>query len=203
MTEEQVSTEKLILESARKVFIEKGYDGARMQEIAEEAGINKALLHYYFRSKDKLFESIFSVAFSQFMPSVVEVMGSDKPFDQKIKVFICNYIDLIQENPHIPLFVLHELQRDPQRLINIFKSYGFNPSSFAPVLQRQLEESGYRPIPFFHLITNIIAMCIFPFVARPIIQGFILGGSEEAYRAYLSERKEIVYEFVMNSIKIK
>ena len=203
LPEKEHSAEKLILEAARKVFIEKGYDGARMQEIAEEAGINKALLHYYFRSKDKLFESIFSDAFSRFMPSVAEIMGSDRPFDQKVKAFINHYIDLIRENPHIPLFVLYELQRDPQRLIKIFRSYGINPLAIAPVLQRQLEESGYRPIPFFHLITNIIGMCIFPFVAKPIIQGFILGGSEEAYKKYLDERKDVVYDFVMNSIRIK
>ena len=84
MSEQELSTEKTILEAAKKVFLDKGFDGARMQEIADEAGINKALLHYYFRSKDKLFDAIFEEAFKQFLPNISDIMVSDISIEEKV-----------------------------------------------------------------------------------------------------------------------
>ncbi|NTW33144.1 MAG: TetR/AcrR family transcriptional regulator, partial [Bacteroidetes bacterium] len=104
-------TEKLILKAAKKVFIDKGFDGARMQEIADLAGINKALLHYYFRSKEKMFDAVFEDVFMQFLPEVTEVMNSEITLFDKIKTFVDVYITALLKNPHIPIFVLHELSR--------------------------------------------------------------------------------------------
>lgn len=120
-------TETRILEAAKKVFIRKGLDGSRMQEIANEAGINKALLHYYFRSKQKLFEAVFSYAFIKFLPKVTEVLNADMPFLKKIEIFIDNYIDLLIENPFLPIFILNELYRQPEKLIYLIRSSGIHP----------------------------------------------------------------------------
>src|SRR4029077_761858 len=102
------ATEHRILEAARKVFQSKGMHGARMQDIADSAGINKALLHYYFRNKEQLFESIFKEALEKFLPVLRELVESDFPLGKKIKSFVDGYTDVLLENPFLPAFIIHE-----------------------------------------------------------------------------------------------
>ena len=106
MTEE-LSTEEKILKAAEEVFMRDGYDGSRMQDIADVAGINKALLHYYFRSKDKLFEKVFDAKIQGFFPKVDVVFNQDILFIDKIYFFIEGYMELLRKNPYLPLFVLN------------------------------------------------------------------------------------------------
>ena len=110
------SVEQEIFHTAEEVFHERGYDGARMQEIADRAGINKAMLHYYFRSKDRLFQTVFVAALGRILPHVVEPLASDLPLGLKIRRFVETYIDQLQRHPKIPGFVITELNRHPERL---------------------------------------------------------------------------------------
>jgi len=195
------TTEQKITDAARKVFIEKGFDGARMQHIANEAGINKALLHYYFRSKEKLFDAIFYDIFRQFMPKVGIIMSADVPIFDKIRVFVSHYVDMLLNNPFLPAFVLHELSRRPEKILNVIKDTGVNPEVLNNFLKNEAEKGHIVYIEAAHLMVNIIGMCVFPFVGRPIVQGFILGGSSEKYGQFLNERKEKITEFVINALK--
>lgn len=208
MTEQEKSTEETIFNAAREEFIEKGFDGTRMQEIAKRAGINKALLHYYYRTKEKLFDAIFEKVFKAFMPEIFEVMQSDASISYKIEVFVSNYLKLIMENPHIPSFVLHELNRNPERLQGLFGSIlgtirdkGFD--RFSESLKKEIEAGKIIPIAPEQLIVNIIALCIFPVVARPIIQGVIFNNDKNRYNEFLESRKTEVAKFVINSISVK
>ena len=112
------STEERILEAAKKVFVQKGMAGARMQDIADEAGINKALLHYYFSNKEKLFEMIFLEAASKLFPRINAIFSSDQPLFEKIESFCEEYIAVVMENPYLPLFVLYEINQDPAYFMN-------------------------------------------------------------------------------------
>lgn len=203
MNEQAHSTEEIILEAAKKVFIKYGFDGARMQQIADAAGINKALLHYYFRSKEHLFDVIFEESFKKFLPNISAIMMSQLPFEEKIRLFVSHYIDTLIQNPHLPVFVMHELQRKPERIIDLLKNSGIDPSVTAVMLQRDINEGKIMPIPLPHLIVNMIGMCIFPFVGRPILEGFIFNGDAEAYDRFLEERKTMVADFIINSIRKK
>ncbi|HNW90346.1 MAG TPA: helix-turn-helix domain-containing protein [Bacteroidales bacterium] len=203
MNEQAHSTEEIIFEAAKKVFIKYGFDGARMQQIADAAGINKALLHYYFRSKEHLFDAIFEESFKKFFPNISSIMMSQQPFEEKIRLFVSHYIDTLLQNPHLPVFVMHELQRKPERIIDLLKNSGIDPSVTAVMLQRDINEGKIMPIPLPHLIVNMIGMCIFPFVGRPILEGFIFNGDAEAYGRFLEERKTMVAEFIINSIRKK
>jgi TetR/AcrR family transcriptional regulator len=203
MPVQEQKTEDIILEAAKKVFIEYGFDGARMQQIADEAGINKALLHYYFRSKEHLFDSIFDETFKKFFPDISLIMMSEQPFEKKIRLFVSHYIDTLLKNPHLPVFVLHELQRKPERILGLIKSSGIKPAVTASMLQREIDEGKIMPIPLPHLIVNMIGMCIFPFIGRPILEGFIFNGNTEAYDYFLEERKTMVADFIINSIRKK
>src|SRR5690606_18959384 len=171
MPAKEKETEERILDSARDVFHERGYDGARMQEIADRAGINKALLHYYFRSKDQLFETIFKATVSKFLPAVIQSLAGDDSVSVKVHRFVSAYIDTLRANPYIPAFVLHELNRNPDRVS------GFMPplimSKLAPFLEQIAEEMQVGSIPMSnpgHFLVNMFSMCVFPFISSPILQ---------------------------------
>ena len=114
--------EEKIVAAARKVFTTKGMAGARMQDIADEAGINKAMLHYYFRDKDKLFETIFITEAQRFFPKINMIFQSDASLFDKIENFVNEYIDEMQENPYLPWFVMNEINRDPDQFL--YKIWG-------------------------------------------------------------------------------
>jgi len=203
MVEQELSTEKVILEAAKKVFLDKGFDGARMQQIADEAGINKALLHYYFRSKDKLFDAIFEGAFMQFLPNISQVMVSDIPFAEKIRAIVGHYIDMLLENPYLPVFVIREIQRTPEKIITLIKKSGIKLEIMDKMIQKEVADHNIVPISFSHLIVNMLGLCIFPFIARPIIEGFVFKNDSRAYHKFLLERKALVADFIINAIQIK
>lgn len=197
------STEKKILEAAKIVFLEKGFDGARMQEIADKAGMNKALLHYYFRSKEKMFDAIFQEAFQQFIPRVAEIMMTDKPLFEKLESFIDTYLTMLFNNPHLPGFVLHEINRNPEKIVNIFKNSGIKPEYLGMAISKEVEAGNIKPVLPVHLIVNILGMCLFPFIAKPIIKGFLFHNDDELFADFLSERKKEITLFVLNSIRKK
>ena len=138
--EKDRNTEGIVLAAAKKVFILKGMDGARMQEIADEAGINKSLLHYYFRSKEKLFEEIFKDTFAKFIPKIDVLLSSNKSLEDKIKEFVKEYLELLQKNPHLPQFILQELNRNPDRLVELMSLAGIKKVNLLGHLSEMLKE---------------------------------------------------------------
>ncbi len=201
MNQKQAETEYVILDAARKVFLENGYDGTTMQMIATEAGINKALLHYYYRSKDRLFEAIFLEAFSKMIPNLMKIFISDLDFNQKIRAFVDAYITALMQYPQIPLFILHELHRNPGRIIDLVKSTGLNPEFFFKAVTDEAAQGNIIVIDPRQLIVNMLALCIFPFAARPMIQGFIFHNDEKAFDQFLKERKAVVADFIIKALK--
>lgn len=201
MSEGAINTEQKILEAARKVFTQKGMGGARMQEIADEAGINKALLHYYYRSKDKLFEAVFMEAFSKMVPSIVNLLTQEMPLFEKIELFADKYIDLFLENPFIPGFVIQELGQNPQRVVNLISDTGIQPLAFINKINEEIENGTIKPISPQHLIVNLLALCVFPFVAAPIIKGLIFTKDNDQFTEFIKQRKKEIPEFIINSIK--
>lgn len=204
------NTEEHILNVAQEVFLKKGLDGARMQEIADEAGINKSLLHYYFRTKQKLFEKVFKVAFKHFFPKVQANLNSEKPLFEKIETFVETYYSLLQKNPYIPAFVIHELNRSATNVTELFKSvfqdYDLKVDQMFGELDRQIQEEAAKgiliPIESRQLIVNILSLCIFPFVAKPIIKGILLENEEKKYKDFIEERKKTVSQFIIKAISI-
>ena len=195
------NTENQILLAARSVFIAKGFEGARMQEIADQAGINKALLHYYFRSKENLFEAVFSEVAANLFPAVKQLLEADLGLKEKITFFIKIYLKTLEENPFVPAFVINTLNTNPDSFLKYIKQSGLNPM----FLQKQIDEEASRglitKVKAEHLLVNIIAMCIFPFVARPIIQN-IFELKDTEYQQYLDDRQNEIIDFVLKSITV-
>jgi TetR/AcrR family transcriptional regulator len=204
MTEQELgNTEEKILDAAREVFTHKGMDGARMQEIAEKANINKALLHYYYRTKEKLFAAVFAQVFKIMLSRIDKVLDSDMPLFEKIELFVSTYIDVIRKNPFIPMFVLHELHKNPDAIANLFKPIGARPLHIFSQIEQAIEKGEIIPIAPQHLIVNLIGLCIFPVIGRPILQGILFNSDKKAYEKFLDERKEIVTKFILDSITVK
>lgn len=204
MTDLQKDTEAKILEAAREEFLQKGMAGARMQAIADKAGINKALLHYYFRSKEKLFEGVFRSIFNNFFPKVFSMLSSEElDIFQKIEQFIHNYIDFLRDNPRVPLFIIAELTRNPDKLVDTMKSTDINPMPFAMQLGAAVQAGKIKPIDPRHLIVNILSLCVFPIAAKPVMENIIFQGDGTAYQGFLEERKEHVSKLIIESIKPK
>ena len=197
------NTEEKILAAAQIVFVKKGMDGARMQEIANEASINKALLHYYFRTKEKLFEAIFRTVFSQILPDIKTFIVADKSIEVKLELFIDKYISLLQKNPYLPTFILREINRDPGILVSIFRELGFNPKALFSMFEKEMDAGKIRKMDPRDLMINILGLSIFPFAARPLLQNMLFENDKKAYTDFLERRKITIKEFILNSILIK
>lgn len=195
------NTESQILIAAREVFIVKGFDGARMQEIADHAGINKALLHYYFRSKDKLFDAVFSEIAINLFPAMKQVLEAELGIKEKITFFVKIYLKTLNENPFIPAFVINTLNTNPDRFLKFIRNSGINPKFIQVQIDEEAANGMIRKVKAEHLLVNIISMCIFPFVARPIVQHMFEMDTDE-YLAYLEARQNEIIDFVLKSISI-
>jgi TetR/AcrR family transcriptional regulator len=200
---EDPSAEFRILKAAKKVFLAKGMSGARMQDIADEAGINKAMLHYYFRSKEKLFETIFKEIAKNFIPGITAIFEAEKPLFEKIELFCCEYIDKIREMPYMPLFVLHEINRQPSAFIK--KMWGNRKPPvriFFEQVESEIEKGKIKAIPPVQLLMNIISLCIFPFIAMPMIE-HVADISRDQFNLLMNERKILVPRLIIDAIKIE
>jgi len=207
MTQLEKNTEEKIFETAKEVFTEKGYEGARMEDISQRAGINKALLHYYYRTKEKLFNAIFDMVMGEFFENAISMMGSEAPLFKKIELFVDAYITLISKNPHIPNFIINELNRNPERLVTIFKSTPIVKNNafgkFAEVVQEEIKKGTIEPIEPIQLIINIIGLSLFPIIAKPILMGILFKNDKKKYNEFLESRKKEVAKFVINAIRKK
>jgi len=197
------NTEEKILNAAQSVFIRKGMDGARMQEIANEAGINKALLHYYFRTKEKLFNAIFKSVFSRIFPNLMTMVVSDLPLEEKLGIFIEKYIDMLQKNPFLPTFILKEMNRNPDFLASVIKGSGVNPEEIIGMFEKEMDAGRIRRMDPRDLLVNMIGLSIFPIAAGPLLSIMFFENDKKAYDAFIEQRKITIKEFILNSILIK
>ncbi|MFT6204422.1 MAG: AcrR family transcriptional regulator [Spirosomataceae bacterium] len=197
------STEEKIKAAARIIFHKKGFSGTRTRDIAEEANINLALLNYYFRSKEKLFQLIMMEDVKFFLESVSINFNDEKTsFDEKIDRIVSGYIDMLIKQPHIPIFVLSELRSNPDRFItNVGVKDMIMNSVFLKQFMEVAQSGKIKVINPIHLIMNLISMTVFPFVASPVLKnGF--GMNDENFNELMNERKTLIPEWIKQMIYI-
>jgi TetR/AcrR family transcriptional regulator len=207
-TDRDGDTEKRILEAARSVFVRHGTAGARMQEIAAVAGVNQALLHYYFRSKERLAEAVFREAAGRLVPAVVSLLGSNATLEQKVESFVHLYIDTVRTQPYLPGYVLAELHHQPERLTALREiSRELPPHEGERLMERlsaDLElavcEGRIRPMSPLQLIVNVAALCVFPFAARPMLDA-AFAMNDERFERFLDERRAELPSFILRALR--
>jgi len=203
-------TERRILDAAHTVFLRRGTAGARMQEIAAEAGVNQALLHYYFRSKEQLARAAFERAASQLLPAVIEVMASADTLDRKVARVIALEFDHLSRAPYLPGYIISEVTHHPERARQLIAAmtHGLTPDDFRPrllgVLAKQIDEGvaagRMRPIAPASFMVTLISLCIFPFAARPMLQA-MLGLDDAGFSRFVAHRRDDLPAFFLGALR--
>lgn len=196
------NTEAEILNAAKKIFQQKGMDGTRMQEIADKAKINKALLHYYYRSKQLLFEAVFKNAFGLLAPQLNKVLNDNTDLFEKITKFTESYISFVIKHPYLPNFVIQELNKNPEFIQKLRGEKQF-PSidTFRIQVAEAIQQGRIRPIEAEQLLINIISLNLFPFIGEPLLMALI-NTDKATYKKILQDRKTQTANFIINAIKI-
>ena len=202
-------TERRILDAAHTVFLRRGTAGARMQEIAAEAGVNQALLHYYFRAKDRLSQAAFERAAMQLMPAVIGVLSSDADLEEKVTRVVGLELDHLTRSPYLPGYIISELTHHPERVRQLIAAIsGMTPEDIRPrvisTLRRQIDArvaaGAMRPIAPEQFVVNLVSLCIFPFAARPMISA-LLGMDPPAFERFIDARREDLPRFFLGALR--
>jgi len=197
-----IQTEDKILFTAREVFIREGYDGARMQQIADEAGINKALLHYYYRTKEKLFTTVFERVFTEMLNRIFSLMEEQQSLEVFLNVFFREHITFLLSDPRLPAFIINEVSLHPELLSNIFGKFSFyGIERFGMLVEKEKEQGliAQRTDPL-QLFINILSLSILPVVIKPIISNVLQMDAKET-ETFLRQRIEILPEMVLASVR--
>lgn len=202
MTEQDKLTEEKIFEAATEVFLEKGMDGTRMQDIADRAGMNKSLLHYYYRTKDRLFHAVFEKIAGQMFKKFAPVFDEGLTLEEKIRFFLREHIAFLQKNPRLPSFILNEINRNPAIVRKFIQTVEIDKVWILLEEQHKEELKKYNitreNIP--QVMTSIVAMSVFPFAGRELIT-CILEKIGQDFDDYIEKRKEFAGDFLINALK--
>src|SRR6185436_18377274 len=202
-------TEQRILDAAHAVFVRRGTAGTRMQEVAAEAGVNQALLHYYFRNKEQLAQAAFERAAKGFMPAVVGVIASGGDLEDKVRRIVDLELEHLARAPYLPGYIIGEVTHHPERAAQLIAAVtGLAPQELGPrvlgALRRQIEqrvEAGkMRPIAPESFIVNLMALCIFPFAVRPMIQA-MLGLDDRRFGQFITRRRRDLPAFFLGALR--
>jgi TetR/AcrR family transcriptional regulator len=204
-----LDTESKILEAARRVFVRRGTTGARVQEIAAEAGVNQALVHYYFGSKAALAERIFFEAAGRLLQAMSVLADPTATLEQLVERFVAAYIETVRQTPFIPGYILAETTQHPERLDALMtRAIGTAPGQLAAMARTRIEalisanvDAGrMRPITPRQLLVHVMALVAFPFIARPVLAAVLsLDGS--SFDDFLDERRRELPGFILNALR--
>jgi len=202
-------TERRILDAARRVFIRRGSGGARMQEIAEEAGVNQALLHYYFGSKDGLSLEVFRESAAKLFPGIMRILSSDASIEARVEQVVHHYIDTLREHPFLPGYVLGEMSFNPDRLSTLTAEMTSPGAPDGPRLAlaklgrdlaHRAELGDFRPMAAEQFLANLASLCVFPFAARPMLS-HLLGFDDVAWERFLDVRRAELPQQILNTLR--
>lgn len=199
--EEALDMESRIIEAAKKVFVKKGYEATRMGDVAAEVGISRTALHYYYRTKDMLFDAIFGQLMDAFLPNIDIIMNEKTSFLEKLPKVVEQYVSLLQHQPpQFPVFLVSEFNRDPEHL---YKALMKEPQRIQPILRLQeqmteeMEKGLLKKVPLIYTASTLISLIVFPILARNPLTDVFLGGDETKFKAFIEERKSFISDIML------
>lgn len=199
-TEELPDMEGRIIEAAKRVFVLKGYEATKMGDIATEVGISRTAMHYYFRTKEMLFDAIFGQLIRVLLPNIALIMEEPSSFLEKLPKIVDQYVSVMQQNPQFPIFVVNEFNRDPQHL---YRTVMKDPLRIQPLiqLQRQLldemDKGLIRRMPLIYSVSTLLSLVVFPMLARNPLTDLFLDGDKEQFDAFFEERKSLITDIMV------
>ena len=198
---QDIDVETRILEAATSVFVRKGLAGASMQDIADEACISRTSLHYYYRSKDKLFDTVFERVVGTLLSQQRHIINSDMTLSEKLKLFVDGYLDFMLDNPGCVSFIVHELNTTPERMIHLILSLNIDIEKLKSQIVAEMKSNRQNEFDVAQFWASLIGMCIMPFVFKPMLTKFFLNESEDHFREFINGRKQHIFDFLMKCIK--
>lgn len=208
---EAKSTEEEILRAAEEVFVEKGYAGARVQEIADRAGITQPLLHYYFRSKDNLYRKVLTRVTGEFFRHIAEALSDDATFEESLRGFISRSMDYLASHPHTPSFILHEMSQGSSIAVevlseNLLGAGSELPQRMAALIAREHKAGRVRSADPVQFMLTLVSSCLWLFIAEPIVRGIVeivQPGSTFDLKRFIEERKKAIFEVLHLGMKTR
>lgn len=201
MSKIQETIEEQILIAAFNVFVAKGFESTKMQDIADDAGIKRTVLNYYFRSKDLLYIKIAKTIVGQVLPNVLKILNGDLPFEQKIEAYVNNFINVGVKNPFLPLFLLKELNNMGTTFIEkVLDGKHPNIQPFLDHVNKEIKKGNIIDIDPLQIFIHIEALCAFPILAKPMVM-LITNADENQFKQMMEDRKKEIVRFVLKGIK--
>ena len=200
MTENTIDMESRIVEAAKKVFVRKGFEATRMGDVATEVGISRTSLHYYFRTKEMLFNAIFARLMNAILPNISLILDEPTTFLEKLPKIVDQYVSAMQQNPLLPFFVVNELNRDPEHLYKVVMK---DPSRVQTMvrLQKQIldemDQGILKKVPLLYTVTTLLGLVVFPMLARNPLTDLFLGSDPAKFEAFIEERKPFITDVMV------
>ena len=187
----KTDTESRILQAAEEEFLLKGLEGARTTAIAERAGVTHAMLHYYFRTKERMFRAVLAPIFETFMPKVQTILAGDIPFIERLEKILDEYLIIFSENPFLPRFVLSEIQRNPDNLILMIHRFGIERmlQQLSEILDKEMDTGKIKRIPHIIILCTFYSQLTFPFLTRNMLMK-VFSDNTARYKVFLEEWKQ-------------
>jgi AcrR family transcriptional regulator len=188
--------ESRIIEAAKRVFVRKGYEATTMGDIAAEVNISRTAMHYYFRTKEMMFEAIFVQLMDGILPNIDLIMDEQSCLLEKLPKIVEQYITALRNNLMFPLFVINEMNRDPAHL---FRSIAKDPKRIYPMLRlkqqilEEMEQGRIKRLPLEDIISTFIGLIVFPILIRPPLTMIFMDGRAEAFDEMIDRRAELIY----------
>lgn len=202
---DKINTEQAIIQAAEKIFLVKGYERTKTTEIAREAGVTHAMLHYYFRTKENLFDQVFRQKLGLVAESLCVVFQEDLPFLERVRKGVEAHFDLIASNQGLPRFILNEIIGSTERVEVckriILPTFGCVMENLKEAIKQEVDRGTIRPIDPIDLILNIISLNVFVFLASPLVNMFTELEAKN-YQAFLEHRKRMNVELILKGLEI-
>lgn len=193
-------TRQRIVHAARELFVQHGQDGVNMRELAEQAGVNKGLLHYYFRSKEAIFREVFQYQAGRLYTDLLHILEGKGKLEKKVGPMVARYFSLLHETPGLPAFVLFEVQRDPSMVANSpLRDILLKVAAYIEpeLMKRKLPTARKSGI---HFLLDMVSLCAFTFSMLPAV-GMALGMGKKDQEAFLEQRQQHIVSVLTNSLK--
>lgn len=201
MNNRELTRQEEILQAARQEFINEGFSGARLQGIADNIGVTKAMIHYYFDTKENLFAEVYRDASEKLISGLMDTLEESTPLFQKIVAFIDQAIDRFNKHADLIGFVVNELDRHPEKTAEIFRAARAYDSS---IFDEQLEEAALNyeiaPAQSNQVVANILSLCMFPFIGKSFLKEILGSPGDETYEQFLKQRREVIKDTIINSL---
>lgn len=194
-----MSTEQEIRQAALREFIKEGVSGARTQVIADQIGVTKAMIHYYFKTKENLFREVYRQASETMMEGVMEVLEQETPLFPKIEAFIDRLLDRLADHPELAGFVVNELRQHPDITKPLFdEACNYQASVFEGQLEQAASEYRVAPVAAEQVVANMVSLCLFPYTGRPFLASLLGQTSDNDFDAFLNKRREVIKDTILN-----